>query len=191
MVTVKRRATLATGISVALVGLSKRVAFAQGAQPGMQNRSYEDGFTVMASNPQLSGWVELVQRSGLAPGARGVSPYTVFAPTNVALNERPDIRQMLLPTGVEAFPDTRELITLIRAHVVYGLHPLDEFKCKKVTLQSVSGVPIEVDGTNPQAITVTWQSVEGQKGQGTLQGQPILASNADIYPIDKIMLARR
>jgi hypothetical protein len=34
---------------------------------------------------------------------------------------------------------------------VYGLHPFDEFKGKKLTLQSAVGTPIEVDGTNPQA----------------------------------------
>src|SRR3954468_6695912 len=97
---------------------------------------------------------------------------------------------MLLPKGSETFPDTSELITLVRAHVVYGLHSLEEFQGKKVSLQSVSGTPIEIDGTNPQAITVTWQSVQGQRGQGKLQGQPILASNADIYPIDAIMFRR-
>ena len=97
---------------------------------------------------------------------------------------------MLLPSASEAFPDTSALITLVRAHVAYGLHPLEEFQGKKVTLRSISGTPLEIDGSNPQAITVTWQSVQGQRGQGTLQGQPILANNADIYPIDAIMFKR-
>jgi uncharacterized surface protein with fasciclin (FAS1) repeats len=190
MMKVMRRATLAGGVSAALVSLISRVASAQGAPQGMQNRSYEDGFTVMASDPRFTNWVNLLQQSGLAPYARGVSPYTVFAPTNAAISQRPDIRDALLPRASESFPDTSALTALVRAHVVYGLHPFDEFKGKKITLQSVSGTPIEIDGTNPQAVTVTWQSVQGQRGQGTLQGQPILASNADIYPIDAIMFKR-
>ena len=181
---------MAGGFSVALVGLISSVALAQGAPQGMQNRSYEDGFTVMLSDPRFSGWVSLLQQSGLAPYARGGTQYTIFAPTNAAINQRPDIREMLLPSSSEGFPDTSALTSLVRSHVVYGLHPLDEFKGKKVTLQSVAGTPIEVDGTNPQAITVTWQSVGGQKGEGTVKGQPILANNADIYPIDTLTLKR-
>src|SRR5690242_8411025 len=121
---VVRRATLTGGISVALVSLTSRFAWAQGSPQGMQNRSYEDGFAVMASDPRFSGWVALLQQSGLAPYARGVSPYTVFAPTNAAINQYPQIRDMLLPKASEAFPDTSELNALVRAHVVYGLHPL-------------------------------------------------------------------
>ena len=147
---VMRRAALAGGISVALVSLTSRFACAQGAPQGMQNRSYEDGFAVMASDPRFTSWVNLLQQSGLAPYARGVSPYTVFAPTNAAINEYPQIREMLAPKGSEAFPDTSQLVTLVRSHVIYGLHPLEEFQGKKVSLQSVSGTPIEVDGTNPR-----------------------------------------
>jgi hypothetical protein len=55
------------------------------------------------------------------------------------------------------------------------------------SLQILADSPIEVDGINPQAIT-TFGKASGQKGQGTLQGQPILASNSDIYPIDSVML---
>jgi uncharacterized surface protein with fasciclin (FAS1) repeats len=82
----------------------------------------------MASDPRLTGWVSLLQQSGLAPYARGATPYTVFAPTNAAINQRPDIRDMLLPSASEAFPDISALITLVRAHVAYGLHPLEEFQ---------------------------------------------------------------
>ncbi|MBV8525620.1 MAG: fasciclin domain-containing protein [Acetobacteraceae bacterium] len=186
---VMRRAVLASGISITLAGLVTRVA-AQGAPQGMQNRSYEDGFTVLASDRRFSTWVEILQMSGDAPYARGVVPYTMFAPTNAAINKRPDIREMLLPTASQAFPDTTGLLNLVREHVVTGLHPLDEFKGKKVTLRSVAGTPIEVDATNPQAIAVTWQSFEGQKAHATLEGPPILANNADIYPIDTIVLKR-
>src|SRR5689334_1175467 len=112
---VMRRATLAGIITVALVSSATRFACAQGAPQGMQNRSYEDGFTVMVSDPQFSGWVSLLQQSGLAPYARGVTPYTVFAPTNAAINQYPQIREMLLPTSSQAFPDTSAIISLVRA----------------------------------------------------------------------------
>jgi uncharacterized surface protein with fasciclin (FAS1) repeats len=156
----------------------------------MQNRSYEDGFSVMASDPRFSTWVALLQQSGLAPYARGIEPYTVFAPTNRAFDKAPGGRAGLLPTSSEAFPDTTFLIGFVRAHVVGGLHPLQEFRGKKVTLKSLTGTPIEVDATNPQNIAVTWSSIEGEKAHGEIQGDPILASNADIYPIDTVMLRR-
>ena len=105
-----------------------RVASAQATPQGMQNRSYEDGFTVMASDPRLTGWASLL----LAPYARGAKPYTVFAPTNAAKNQRPDIREMLLPSASEAFPDTSALITLVRAHVAYGLHPSRNSRARRL-----------------------------------------------------------
>jgi uncharacterized surface protein with fasciclin (FAS1) repeats len=190
VIVMNRRASLVSGLSVALVGLSNRAASAQGAPQGMEmmKRPYEDGFTVMASQSQFSTWVTILQLSGLAAYARGATPYTAFVPTETAFDKHPDIRTQLLPTAGSTFPDVTLLISLVRAHVTYGLHPLDGFVGKTVTLKSVAGSPIEVDGTNPQAMTVTWQSVQGEKAHGALNGQPILASNADIYPIDSVML---
>ena len=189
MIVLNRRASLVSGLSVALVGLSNRAASAQGAPQGMQmmSRPYEDGFTVMASQSQFATWVTILQLSGLAPYARGATPYTAFVPTDAAFDKHPQIRAQLLPTAGSTFPDVTLLISLVRAHVTYGLHPLDGFVGKTVELKSVSGTPIVVDGTNQNAITVTWQSVQGEKAQGTLSGQPILASNANIYPIDTVM----
>jgi uncharacterized surface protein with fasciclin (FAS1) repeats len=193
VITINRRTSLVGGLSVALGGLINRAASAQSAPQGMQmmNRSYEDGFTVMASDARFSTWISILQLSGLAPYARGATPYTVFAPTNEAFDQHPQIRAQLLPTAGETFPDTSVLIPLVRAHVVYGAHPLDEFMGKKITIKSLNGTPIEIDGTNPQAITVTWHSVNGQNAQGVLTGQPILASNADIYPVNTVMFVSR
>jgi hypothetical protein len=38
---------------------------------------------------------------------------------------------------------------------------------------------------------VTWHSVNGQNAQGVLTGPPILASNADIYPVNTVMFISR
>jgi len=193
VITMNRRTSLVSGLSVALVSVINRAASAQGGPQHMEmmNRAYEDGFTVMASDARFSTWVSILQLSGLAPYARGATQYTVFAPTNEAFDQHPQIRAQLLPTASETFPDTSVLIPLVRAHVAYGAHPLDEFMGKKVSMKSVNGTPIEVDGTNPQAITVTWHSVNGQNAQGLLTGQPILASNADIYPINTVVFKQR
>jgi hypothetical protein len=137
----------------------------QGAPPGMQNRSYEDGFAVMASDRgSLSGLACCSSQDWRpTPAAGRRTPYSL--PRIGAFQKRPDILQDLLPNSSQAFPGTSDLIPLIRAHVVYGLHPFEEIKSKKLTIQSAVGTPIEVDGTNPQAITVTWQSVQGQNAQ--------------------------
>ena len=148
-----------------------------------------DGFTVMASDPRFRTWVSIVQASGLAPYARGATPYTVFAPTEAAFNRYPTMRQEFLPSGANSFPDTSNLIRLVRTHVMYGLHPKSELEGHRVTVRSVAGTPITVDGSNPQAIAVTWTSPGRGEGTAHLTAAPIQASNAIIYPIDDVILS--
>ena len=183
--TTRRRFIAAGSLGLGLTALSLPPTRRARAQSTAQM----DGLTVMASDPRFRTWVSLVEAAGLAPSARGATPYTVFAPTETAFNRYPTLRQELLPNASQAFPDTGNLIRLVRAHVMYGLHPTSEFQGHRVTVRSVAGTPITVDGSNPQAaLMVSWSTPGRGEATAHLTQAPIQASNADIYPLDDVIL---
>ena len=147
-----------------------------------------DAFTIMASDARFSTWVEMLTQGGIASYARGATPFTAFVPTNVVFDRLPQVRQDLLPQSANAFPDSARLIGFIRAHVLYGLHEPAAFQGRRQSLPSVAGSPIELDGTVPGGIAVSWRSVDGRTGRATLDQAPIRASNALIYPINAVEL---
>ncbi len=169
------------GFGMAALLPSARPARAQGT-------AQMDGLTVMASDPRFRTWVSLIQASGLAPSARGATPYTVFAPTEAAFSRYPTLRQDLLPNSNNSFPDTSTLIRLVRAHVMYGLHPMSEFQGRRVTVRSVAGTPITVDGTAAGPVTVSWSTPGRGEATAHLTHAPLQASNAAIYPLDDVIL---
>ena len=142
----------------------------------------------MASDPRFRTWVSLVQASGLAPSARGATPYTVFAPTEAAFGRYPTLRQELLPSSANSFPDTSNLIRLVRAHVMYGLHPMSEFQGRRVSVRSVAGPSITVDATAPGAAVVSWSTPSRGEASAHLTEAALPASNAVIYPLDDVIL---
>ena len=146
-----------------------------------------DAFTVLASDRRFSTWVSMVQQAGIAPYARGATPFTVLVPTDRVFSDLPQVRQELLPQSSEDFPDASNLIRFIRSHVLYGLHAPESFQGRRQTFQSVAGSPLTVDGTGAQ-ITATWTSVGGRTGTAALGQAPLRASNALIYPVDRVEL---
>lgn len=181
-----RRAVFAAGAGLAALPLIGRTARAAGMQTVM--KSNYDVFTVLASDARFSTFVGLLQQSGLAPAARGATPFTVFVPTNTAFNKYPTYIQTLMPNGAGAFPDTTKLVEYIRRHAVVGLHPPSEFEGKTVTLSTVSGVSIVVDGTGSGAPVVTYHLPDNQTVSAHLIAEPIMCSNGLIYPIDDPIL---
>ncbi len=180
--------TRRTLIAAAPLGLGL-AAFLPPARPARgQSTAQMDGFTVMASDPRFRTWVSLIQASGLAPSARGATPYTVFAPTEAAFSHYPTLRQDLLPSSANSFPDTGNLIRLVRAHVLYGLHPMSEFQGRRVTVRSVAGTPITVDGTASGPVMVSWSTPNRGEATAHLTQAPLQASNAAIYPLDDVIL---
>ncbi len=68
-----------------------------------------------------------------------------------------------------------------------GKHYPDEVMGKKVSVTSMAGTPILVDGTDPSAVKVTWTSAaNGQTMSAALVNAPISCSNAVVYVVDTI-----
>jgi uncharacterized surface protein with fasciclin (FAS1) repeats len=151
------------------------VAFAAGS--ATPSRA-QNAVNVMASDPRLSEWMGLVQTAGLGSAA-ATNQYTVFAITNDGFDKLNAVwRGMLKAQGANSSPNFQRLQALVRSQAVFGLHPASEFAGKVVTLQSVAGTPIVIDGTVPSAMKTTMAYTTGHE-----DGAPLTASNAVIYPI--------
>ena len=78
--------------------------------------------------------------AGIAPYARGATPFTVLVPTDRVFSDLPQIRQELLPQSSEDFPDASNLIRFIRSHVLYGLHAPESFQGRRQTFQAMGAI---------------------------------------------------
>lgn len=154
-----------------------------------------DAYSVMASDDRLTTWTQLIDAGGLQAYARAPRPYTTFPTSDAVFAQNPAIVKQLLgylySTGThnsqDAFPDTTTIVKLVRSHVVAGKHYSPEVMGKKITVQSIAGTPIEVDGTNPKAVKVTWTSAANGKAlSATLVDDPITCTNAVIYIVDAV-----
>lgn len=172
---------------VPMIGSLARPAYAQ-------ETVMADGYSAMAADERFTTWIRLIDAGGLQNYARAPTPYTVFAVTETGWKKYPQIAAGLLAyqqqsgshNDANAFPDTSKIVALVRSHTVPGKHRSVEVMGKKLTVTSLAGTPIEVDGT-ATPVTITWKS---QAGAGTLiapvEDMPIIAINAVIYPIDDL-----
>jgi uncharacterized surface protein with fasciclin (FAS1) repeats len=80
-------------------------------------------------------------------------------------------------------------VDFVRSHVLRDLHPLSEFNGKITQVTSLSGSPIEIDGTQSGNYLVKWTSVKEQFASAHFSGSPVIASNAIIYPFDDVVLS--
>ncbi len=188
--TFSRRNMLQAGAGLALaapaiIGLNEKV----NAQAVMA-----DALSVMASDPRLTLWVQLIAAGGLEASARATTPYTVFPASDAAFAKYPQITKDLLGyqyetgtrNGAAPYPDTSKIVKLVRSHVVAGKHFPSEMMGNKVTVTSVAGTPITFDGT-AHPVTVSWVSQDnGAQMTATLVDQPLIATNAVIYVLSDI-----
>ena len=153
-----------------------------------------DAYTLMASDPRFTTWTRLIDIGGLQASARSPNAFTVFAPTDEAAAKHPQVQQMLLgaqkPNAreMDIFPDTSRIVGIVRAHVIRGKHPLSEFQGKKETLDSLAGIPLVIDGTGPQITVTRTDPVSGKTVTLVVTDQPMLATNAIIYPVNDVMI---
>ena len=147
----------------------------------------------LLSNPRLMRFSAIVQQAGLAPQVSS-STLTVFAPTNDALNAISSITQMLGGQSSNAVPDFPKLQILVRAHLVQGLHPERDMH-GKVTLSTLAGTSLAIDGTGQRAIMLSASASNGVNLSGThavsdvhVAGPAIECDNGIIYPIDNALV---
>jgi uncharacterized surface protein with fasciclin (FAS1) repeats len=181
-----RRSALVAGISLLIAPLLARSALASSIV--LVNESQYDAFAVLGAYSEFGTFMGLVEQAGLAGEARSASNVTVFAPTNAAFYKYPTYYQTLIPGGSKSFPDTSKLIEFCRNHVVSGLYTPDKVAGKKLSLTSLTGAGVDVDGTGSGLPTVTYHLIGDQTVTAQCSEQPIQASNAVIYPINDAIL---
>lgn len=132
----------------------------------------------MASDPNLSKWTQIVGMAGLMQGA-ATNEVTVFAITNEGFDKINGVwRNALSSPGSSGSPNFQRMQQLVRSQAIFGLYPMSTLTLKKTTLTSVAGTPITIDAMNPAHITVTMAHTTA-----TISGNPIVTSQAVIYPV--------
>ena len=87
----------------------------------------QDCMAVMAQDPQLSGFVGALSRTGQADLLRQVGPFTVLAPTNDAIGRIPtSIHNDLFGSTVMDDIDPVRAPAVLNAQIVDGKHPASE-----------------------------------------------------------------
>jgi uncharacterized surface protein with fasciclin (FAS1) repeats len=154
-----------------------------------------DAYTLLASDPRFTVWTQLIDTGGLRAAASSPNAFTAFVPTDEAFAKHPQVQQMLLAANApnardrDVFPDTSRIVGIVRAHVIRGKHPLSEFQGRKETINSLAGIPLVIDGTGPQVTVTRTDPVSGNTITLVVTDQPMLATNADIYPVNDAMIS--
>ena len=118
--------------------------------------------------------VAAVQAAGLVETLKGDGPFTVFAPTDEAFAKLPagTVENLLKPENKE------QLVAVLTYHVVPGKIMAGDAEGKQMTLRSVEGTGIPVNGVG-----------EGVRidGAAVIQAD-IMTSNGVIHVIDEVIL---
>jgi len=182
-VAVGRRNALGLGAAAALV------AAIDGAGPASAADATPNALEAMQRDGRFGRWLDLIGRTGLqrymtGEGGAAVS-FTLFAPTDTALAPYQNLlKDLRLNTP---FPDTFRVTQAIRSYAVSGLHPLAEFAGKTVRLHGFAGNPVQLDGRNPRSLQLV-VLVGAKKSNNTIDGTPIVASNAIVYALESVDL---
>ncbi len=130
------------------------------------------------STDSLSTLATAVQTAGLTDTLRGPGPFTVFAPTNAAFDALPAGTVDTLLT-----PENRDQLTdILTYHVVPGTITSDQLAGEVVTVTTVQGQELTVDGRMDKygsGVTVN--------GETVVQAD-IMASNGVVHVIDGVLM---
>ena len=150
---------------------------------------------VLSSTSDLSHFAELVELSGLAPQLTS-DKLTVFAPTNQALGHIATVTQMLAGGGGRGGggPESSMLQTLVRAHLVSGVHPEDQMH-GQVTLTTLAGTTLSINGTDQRNIMLSASAPSSVNLSGMhlmpgvhVSGPAITCDNGVVYAIDNALV---
>jgi uncharacterized surface protein with fasciclin (FAS1) repeats len=128
---------------------------------------------IAASNDDFSTLVAAVSAAGLVETLKGDGPFTVFAPTNAAFAALPagTVDNLLLPENRD------QLTAILTYHVVPGNVTSDQLAGQRLTVATVNGETVHIDGTD--GVTVN---------DANVITADIEASNGVIHVIDSVLL---
>ncbi|MCC7428627.1 MAG: fasciclin domain-containing protein [Alphaproteobacteria bacterium] len=143
----------------------------------------------IGSDSGMDRFAGMLARANLLDGLRAPGPFTVFGPSNGAINWLPGgLQQDLLGQGGSS-PDMARLQAFLNNHIVEGNFPPDSFAGKVTELRTRNGTNLRVDGRTPGRIAV--QSTGGRGlGAGGVSAMPdgrveqgVAASNGYLYRV--------
>ncbi|MDU8945616.1 fasciclin domain-containing protein [Ovoidimarina sediminis] len=133
----------------------------------------DDIVDIASSNPDFSTLVAAVSAAGLVDTLKSDGPFTVFAPTNAAFEKLPagTVETLLKPENKD------QLVSILTYHVVPAAVTSDQLAGKRLSVTTVEGSKVHVDGTD--GVTV-----DG----ATVTAADIIATNGVIHVIDSVIL---
>ncbi len=133
----------------------------------------EDIVDIAASKDEFSTLVAAVTAAGLVETLKSDGPFTVFAPTNAAFEKLPagTVESLLLPEKKD------QLVSILTYHVVPGAVKADQLAGKRMSVATVQGSTVHIDGTD--GVTVDGANVIVPN---------VIATNGVIHVIDNVIL---
>ncbi|MDJ0640009.1 MAG: fasciclin domain-containing protein [Paracoccaceae bacterium] len=135
----------------------------------------DDIVDIAASNEDFSTLVAAVSAAGLVDTLKSDGPFTVFAPTNDAFAALPagTVESLLEPENKD------QLVKILTYHVVPGAVTSDQLAGKRLSVETVQGQSVKINGTNGVHVN-----------QSRVTTADIMATNGVIHVIDKVLLPK-
>jgi len=135
----------------------------------------DDIVDIAAGNDDFSTLVAAVSAAGLVDTLKGDGPFTVFAPTNAAFAALPagTVDTLLMPENKD------QLIKVLTYHVVPGAVTSDQIAGKRLSVATVQGQKLHVNGKHGVKIN-----------KSNVTTADIIATNGVIHVIDKVLLPK-
>ncbi len=151
--------------------LAAGVAVAAACTPMMEKEP--DIVDIAASNGNFNTLVAAVKAAGLVETLKGEGPFTVFAPTDAAFAALPagTVDSLLLPENKD------KLTAILTYHVVPGAVTSDELAGQRLSVATVNGAEVHIDGRNGVKVE-----------ESNVTTADIMASNGVIHVIDAVLL---
>lgn len=147
--------------------------------------SSKDLFDALDDSSDLSESAKLVKAAGLEKTFEGVGSYTLFAPTNEAIKALPEAERKAL----ESDEGKVQLVALVSQHMSPGYIAKADME---QGLERAKGT-VRLASLGGQPLTLTREGEVIRLGSGAdapkLVGDPIVARNGVIYPIDRVLPA--
>lgn len=171
--------------ALALAGCGKSDAPDAKSSGAVAEASSKDLFDALDDSSDLSESARLIKAAGLEKTFEGVGSYTLFAPTNEAIKALPEADRKAL----ESEDGKVQLLALVSQHLSPGYvarADLDQ------GIERANGT-VRLASLGGQPLTLTRSGDTIRLGSGDdaprLVGEPIVARNGVIYPIDRVLPA--
>ncbi len=175
------RFTLGYALAVAVVGLCATAATVRADAPD------QSVSTILGSDPRFSTTMKMIYMSGASGRLNTMDKLTVFAATDAGWDSSPyeGLLSSLSSNGATSeFPQGVQITEVLRGFFVHGDYSPERISGKEVSLKSAAGREIDFDA---KTMTVKWTDAEGQTRSAHVVGQPIVATNGVVYPVDAVV----